>query len=303
MGATTNYIAKEKIQLFSSRSNLWGIWLVFHVWAVIFGTITFFAIYPNALTFIFAFIMVGARQHGLTILMHDCAHGILFKNRKLNDFVGYYLLGAPYGGDMYVYRKYHLTHHRFTQSEADPDLPLSAKYPLSRASMIRKLLRDMTGMTYLRLKLVQYKMDRGASKVDGFDTFKRRSPWPTLIANAIIFIIFFALGHPWLYLTLWLLPLVTIFFVIIRVRNIAEHALTTRDDNPLTHARTTRANLLARIILAPYWVNYHVEHHAYMYVPCYHLKALHAEMGAQGHHEHMELKPNYLSIFKMAITG
>ena len=303
MGATSNYIAKEKIKSFATRSNAWGFGLVLHVWGVIFGVIALFAMFPNIFTFLFAFIIVGARQHGLTILMHDTAHGILFKNRKINDFVGYYLLGAPYGGDMLTYRKYHLTHHRFTQSEDDPDLSLSVKYPLSRASMTRKLLRDITGMTYLRLKLVQFKMRNSDATMDGIDTFERRSAWPTLISNTVIFAVFFAFGHPWLYLTLWLLPLVTIFFAIIRVRNIAEHALTTRDDNPLTHARTTRANLLARIFLAPYWVNYHVEHHAYKYVPCYHLKALHAEMGAQGHHEHMDLKPNYLSIFKMAITG
>ena len=146
-------------------------------------------------------------------------------------------------------------------------------------------------------------MSKGAEKIDGIDTFERRSAWPTIISNGILFAIFFAFGHPWLYLTLWLLPLVTIFFAIIRVRNIAEHALTTRDDNPLTHARTTHANILARIFLAPYWVNYHIEHHAYMYVPCYHLKALHTEMGTQGHHDHMEMKPNYRSIFRMAITG
>ena len=303
MGAIADYIPKGKIKRVSSRSNFWGAWLVFHVWAVIFGSIALFAIFPNILTFIFAFVTVAARQHGMTILMHDCAHGILFKNKKVNDFVGYYILGAPYGGDMYSYRKYHLRHHRFTQSEDDPDLPLSVKYPLSRASMTRKILRDITGLTYLRLKMVQFKMKKGAIKTDGFDTFERRSPWPTFITNVVLFLMFFAVGHPWLYLTLWLLPLVTIFFAIIRIRNIAEHALTTRDDNPLTHARTTKANLLARIFLAPYWVNYHVEHHAYMYVPCYHLKALHDEMGNAGQFEHMEIKPNYRSVLKMAITG
>lgn len=303
MGATTNFIPKEKIRALSQRSNLWGAWLVFHAWAVIICSIAAFIIWPNVFTFLFAFIMVGARQHGLSVLMHDTAHGVLFANRTLNDFVGHYILGASYGGDMHAYRKYHLTHHRFAQSDDDPDLPLSVKYPLSRQSMTRKLLRDISGLTYIRLRLAHFKMKRGAKKIDGIESFQKSSSWPTIIANIVIFAAFLALGYPWLYFALWLLPLFTIFFAIIRIRNIAEHAMTTRDDNPLTHARTTQANMLARIILAPYWVNYHVEHHAYMYVPCYRLKALHSEMGAAGHHSNMELKPNYLSVLKTAITG
>ena len=303
MGATTNFIPIEKVRLLSKRSNLWGAWLVFHAWAVMIGFIAIFIIWPNIFTFLLAFIMVGARQHGLSVLMHDCAHGVLFANKKLNDFIGHYILGASYGGDMHSYRKYHLTHHKFAQSDNDPDLPLSVKHPLSRASMTRKLLRDITGLTYLRLRIASLKMKHGGSKIDGADAFDKGSSWPTIIANIIIFATFFAIGHPWLFLTLWLLPLFTVFFVIIRIRNIAEHAITTRDDNPLTHARTTRANIFARIILAPYWVNYHVEHHAYMFVPCYRLKALHAEMGRAGYHAKMEIKPNYLSVLKIAITG
>jgi len=59
--------------------------------------------------------------------------------------------------------------------------------------------------------------------------------------------------------------------------------MTSNDDNPLTHARTTYTNIFEKIFFGPYWVNYHVEHHAYMFVPCYRLKALHKEM--IGHHE------------------
>ena len=303
MGATTDYIDKDKVRSLAKRSNLWGAWLVLHAWGVIAGSIAIFIIWPNIFTFLFAFVMVAARQHGLSVLMHDCAHGILFENKRLNDFVGSYVLGAPYGGDMHSYRKYHLTHHRFTQSDADPDLPLSAKYPLPRASMTRKLLRDITGLTYLRIRFASFKMKHGGTKIEGADAFDTGSPWPTFLSNLIIFAIFWAVGHPWLFVTLWLLPLFTLFFAIIRIRNIAEHALTTHDDNPLTHARTTQANLPARIILAPYWVNYHVEHHAYMYVPCYRLKALHREMGSAGHHVDMEMKPNYKSVLKIAVTG
>lgn len=303
MVAAINYVSKDRIKQLSKRSDLWGAWLVTHVWGVIIAAIAGFILWPNAVSFIAAFLIIGSRQHGLAVLMHEAAHGILFKNRTLNDLAGQYLLAAPYGADMYSYRRYHLKHHRYAQSENDPDLPLSVKYPLSRASMTRKLLRDMFGLTYIRLRLAALNANKGRGKPDGIEAFEKSSMWPTLIANVIIFGGFLAIGHPWLFLGLWLLPLVTWFFVIIRIRNIAEHAVTTRDDNPLTHARTTRAGWLARIFLAPYWVNYHIEHHAYMYVPCYRFKALHLDLGKAGYHNDMDIKDNYLSVLNIAITG
>ena len=234
--------------------------------------------------------------------MHDAAHRALFKTKALNEFVGKYLLGAPYGGDLEGYRKYHLKHHRHAQTDLDPDLPLSLKFPVSKASLRRKLFRDMTGQTYLRLRLATLKMKKGeAPIIEGSDAFQKSSPWPYLISNALIFGVFAAIGQWWVYIALWLLPSWTWFFVVLRLRNITEHAMTTFDDNPLTHARTTYTNILEKIFFGPYWVNYHVEHHAYMYVPCYRLKALHKEM--IGHHDKMEIKHSYASVLKAATTG
>ena len=302
MGATTSYISKARIKELAQRSDLWGAWLTFHVWFVVIAAMSVFIIWPNVVTFILAFLLIGSRQHGMAILMHDAAHGILFKTKSLNEFVGQYLLGAPYGGDLESYRKYHLKHHRFTQSELDPDLPLSKKYPVSKASLRRKLLRDISGLTYFRLQLVTLRMKKGeASDIEGSDAFQKTSPWPYLITNVIIFTILALLGHWWIYFALWLAPLWTWFFAVLRLRNITEHAITTYDDNPLTHARTTHTNIFEKIFFGPYWVNYHVEHHAYMFVPCYRLKALHKAM--INHHDKMEIKTGYLSVIKLATTG
>ena len=198
MGATTDYIARDDARALAQRSNLWGAFLLCHVWGVVIASVAMFVIWPNALTFILAFILITARQHGMAILMHDAAHRSLFKSKWMNDFAGQYLLASAYGADLHSYRKYHLKHHRFAQSENDPDLPLAIKYPLSRASMTRKLLRDVFGLTYLRLRIAQFKVKRGAQKIDGLDTFEKESSLPSLMVNLIIFAIFWAVGHPWL---------------------------------------------------------------------------------------------------------
>lgn len=300
MKQARNYIPKDELRRLAKRSDLWGAWLTLHVWGVIALAVAAYILVPHPLVYAASFLIIGSRQHGIAILVHETAHGILFKTKSINEFVGKYILGAPYGGDMEAYRHYHLKHHRFTQSENDPDLPLSAKFPTSKKSLMRKFLRDVTGRTFLRLRLASWKMKNSDTIIEGSDAFQKTSPIPFYISNALLFGVFILISHPWLYLTLWLLPLWTWFFAVLRLRNIAEHAGTTTDDNPLTHARTTHANVIERILFAPYWVNYHVEHHAYMFVPCYRLKALHKAMVAHGHAPDMEIQKDYGAVLKLA---
>jgi len=300
--AKNTYIDKTEIKTLSQRSNLWGAYLVFHVWATIIATGAMAVIWPNVITIPLAILIIGSRQHGMSVLVHEAAHGTLFANKAINDFAGQYILGVPYGGDMRSYRRYHLRHHKYAQSENDPDLGLSAKFPVTKASLRRKFIRDITGQTYLRLRLAQMQPGK-MEEIPGSDAFQKTSPWPSLIVNALMFGALAALGYWWAYFVLWLLPLFTWFYAVIRLRNIAEHAMTTNDDNPLTHARTTRAGWLARIFFAPYYVNYHVEHHAYMYVPCYMLPKLHRRLIALGHGEEMETKPNYRAVLRAASTA
>lgn len=276
---------------------MWGAWLTIHVWGVIITAWVVAIIWTNPLTIVLAILLVGSRQHGLSILAHDAAHGVLFKTKALNEFVGIWLLAAPYGGDMLSYRRYHLKHHRYTQSEDDPDLGLSAKFPVTKASLRRKFIRDLTGQTFLRIQIANFK----SKPEPGMEAFEKTSFWPYLITNVVLFLGLAALGQWWVYPVLWVLPMATWFMAVLRNRNIAEHALTTTDGNVLTQARTTHANWAARIFLAPYWVNYHVEHHAYMYVPCWQLPHLHRAMA--DHHADMEMQPGYARVLTLATAG
>ncbi len=52
-----------------------------------------FRAWTNPLSFIIAVIVIGGRQLGLVILMHDAAHRALFKNTRLNDTLGAFLCG------------------------------------------------------------------------------------------------------------------------------------------------------------------------------------------------------------------
>jgi fatty acid desaturase len=85
-----------------------------------------------------------------------------------------------------------------------------------------------------------------------------------------------------------------------RVRNIAEHALVPDNDDPFRNARTTLASPLVALFLAPYWVNYHVEHHLLMWVPCYNLPKLQRMLTAKGLRPRMEIQPSYRAVLALA---
>jgi fatty acid desaturase len=100
---------------------------------------------------------------------------------------------------------------------------------------------------------------------------------------------------------LWVLPQATWFPVITRLRNIAEHACIARGEpDPLRQARTTRAGWIARSALAPYWVNYHCEHHLFTNLPCWNLPVAHAILSQRGTTANMEIQPNYLTLLRLA---
>ena len=304
--AQNTYIPKDEIKLLSLRSDLMGFWLILHCWGAIIAAAALFIIWPNIVTFIAAIAIIGSRQLGLSILMHDGAHGLLFKNQKLNAFFGQYFLAYPVGADMPSYRKYHLVHHLNTQQENDPDLSLSAPFPITRKSLHRKIFRDLTGQTAYKIRvgqLIETLKESKSPPMDGARAFAVSNIAGPYIINLVLFLMCWGVGYWWAFFVLWLLPLLTVFQLVQRIRNIAEHALTSHDTNPLHHARTTKANWLARAFIAPYWVNYHVEHHAYMYVPCWQLKSLHKALEREGHTEHMEMQNSYRDVLRLAASA
>jgi fatty acid desaturase len=233
----------------------------------------------------------------------------LFKTRALNEFAGEWLCGRPILAELGSYRHYHLSHHRFTQSDKDPDLTLSAKFPTTRASLVRKFMRDLTGQTGVKQLMAQIVMsfrlagDEDAIKAaqsDAAQAFKARDLWKSLPVFAGIMLLMSLLGDWWYGLVFWLLPYLTWFQLVLRIRNIAEHGATEQSDNPLRNVRTTMAGPLARGFLAPYWVNYHLEHHLVMHMPCWRLPRLHALLLQKGLKDRMRLSPSYHSALKEA---
>jgi fatty acid desaturase len=294
-----DYFTPEEWAKLTPRSQWKGPLLIAHCWATILAAGVMAVVWP--ITIPLAVMIIGARQLGLAILMHDAAHGALHPNLKVNDWAAEWLCNPG----VERYRKYHLAHHKFAQQAEDPDLVLSAPFPITRTSLWRKVARDLTGQTFFKQRFGgAYRKARAspsfgaAMKVVTDEVVRQRR---FLIGNLAGLLVLSLAGYWWTWLVLWMLPMATWYPLVTRLRNIAEHACVAKDEpDPLRHARTTRANWLERLLIAPYYVNYHCEHHMFMHLPCYSLPRAHRILTAKGMTERMEVRTGYVQVLRMA---
>lgn len=245
-------------------------------------------------------IVIGIQQHGLFILAHESAHYRLFKSRALNDAVGR-AIGMASGISMCTYRVIHRLHHNNLYTDEDPDTAIHGGYPRGVAYLWKKLALDLAGVNawktfayFFGAPALNTVTHRAARPLDdtspALRASARRDRWLVLAVQSGAPLIAWALGglHALLlYAVLWLLPLLTVLQPILRLRAVAEHGAVTDLSSPLTAARCNRTfgslgNWLARALIFPHHVNYHLEHHLYPAVPHYHLPALHRLLRNKG---------------------
>ena len=276
-----DYLSKEDVARFTGKSDLraWALFLA--NWLSIIVIFAVVGLYPNVFTVLVAWLLLAGRQLGLSVLMHDAGHRTLFKTPWLNDVIGQWFCGLPVFSDMPSYARGHLQHHRKAGTHDDPDLPNYAAYPVSRESFKRKVVRDLSGQT--GMKLLGY-IAKGASGIISHEQRDSAKPFLQMLSvQLVILIALAAFGIAWVYL-IWLGAFLTTFMLVIRVRQVAEHAAVPDlyDTDPRMNTRTVEAPWWQRWLFAPNGVNFHMEHHFMASVPCYRLSALHEHLRKKG---------------------
>jgi fatty acid desaturase len=216
-----------------------------------------------------------ARTHAaFAALSHEAAHRLLFPNKRVNDWVGRWVVGYPGFISTDLYRRGHMAHHKEEFGPNEPDMNLYVGYPVSRASLRRKLTRDALGISgWKNLRSVL----RGARMTGGFARHARC----LLGVQLGLLVAATAVGRPELYL-LWFVPWMTSWRVINRLRAIAEHGGMEHSKDRRRTTHTVRQHALARFFLVPYNIGWHLAHHVDMGVPWRNLPRMHAELRASG---------------------
>jgi fatty acid desaturase len=296
-------IRPEEIRALSIPSSFNSLVAVVSDWLLVAAAFALTIYFPHPAVFVTCFLFMARQQLAFAILMHDASHRRLMKSTVWNDYIGQFLCAGPLFFSMYSYQKLHLKHHREPLAPDDPDLSLTGGYPIPWISLMRKLLRDASGLSYIKFIRYFIYMARKpkAANVEGAaaarGTTAQREVGPPelksqgsggrismsmivvsmLLPNFLMWSILFLAGHGWYYLFFWVLPAVTFLQVLLRIRGITEHAGYQPNADQRLNARTV-LNPVQTFIFAPHNVNYHIEHHVYPAVPFHNLPKLHRLM-------------------------
>ncbi len=317
----TDLFTREEIRALRERSDLRGAWAIVATWAVIAGALAFTGWglaqpwYIAAPAVAAGVAVLGGRQLALAILTHEATHRTLFRTPRLNDAPVDWLCARPIGLHLEKYRAHHFIHHTKTGTAEDTDISLVEGLPTTRRSLLRKFLRDLSGLTGLKYLFGFFLMNAGlmkwtvASDVTWLPregrrwwhfagTFTRNAA-PTIMTNALIALVLAALGHGLLWFA-WLAAYLIPYPLFLRIRALAEHAVTSRSADMFENTRTTRAGIIARMFVAPFRVNYHIEHHVMPSVPFYRLPAMHRMLRQRGA---VSSPPGYWRVLEIVSSG
>jgi len=314
--STTNWrqaFTKEELAELREHSDLRGWLMVMTDYGMIAASMALVAFFPNTLTVLAALIIIGTRQLGLAVIFHEAAHRCLFNNRRLNDWAGNWLAAYPIFLSADMYRPHHLDHHGKTWGETDPDRVLAEGFPVSKTSMARKVLRDLSGLTGLKQLIgtsyVAYKVIRGQEVNPG--TLPMRLDRQrmiamvvgTLVTNGLLFGVLWLFGHPLLYL-LWFGAWMTTHKLVVRLRSMAEHAAVPTPDSSdsFGNTRTTLTSWWERLLIAPHDVGFHLEHHLVITIPHYKLGRFHRMLSERGMLEEACVERGYLRVLRKMVA-
>lgn len=225
-----------------------------------------------------AVLVIGARQRGLSTLLHDCAHGVGVADRRLQMFVGTLLTAYPIFQQHYAYKTSHVfTHHpKLGSPEADPDLRFfieqgayrqSATAAYVRRVVLLPLLGSQT-WAYLRyLVRNRWRVLTGAERRPLTDAPVQRRKRALDRAGFWLFwgaVVALAWSGGWLLglLLFWVVPYLTSFQILGWYIELSEHTPLVRDSNVDLHmTRNRKSRGWEKFLTGIHNDNYHLEHH------------------------------------------
>jgi fatty acid desaturase len=246
----------------------------------------------NPISYVVAFLLMGRAHAQLLALMHESVHRLLFRNRKLNDFAGRWLLGYMSFVNTDGYRYVHMAHHREEFGPNEPDIPLYANYPITRASFWRKMRRDGLGSTGFRMLRGQF---LSIFKTDPQQLNTQRKIFALHFALLILSVIFI---NPWVYVMLWLLPYITVWRVMNRLRSIAEHGGLRADSDRRITTHSVKQHLFSSFFFVPFNLGWHIAHHTDSGIPFRSLPKYHRQLRASGFVTDTYEYSSYLAIWR-----
>jgi fatty acid desaturase len=251
-------------------------------------------------TSLVAIILVATRQNILALLIHEQAHCLGFKSKPgdmiVNLLAAYPMLLITVEG----YSQIHLSHHRFYFTNKDPDILRKTGpdwvFPMSLSNLLKLFATDLFG-----LNLFKFIMGKKAKK--DFNLYKRPSTIPSWIRPCyyLILVGIITWTHTWtIFLLYWLLPLVTVFQVIVRWGALCEHQYIP-GNNIIETSPLIEPQWLGKLILPNLNFNLHPYHHFCPGIPFNGLPKAHAIFKREGLVNEKNVFKGYGAYFRYLI--
>lgn len=261
--------------------------------------------FSNMLVYLICCILIGTRLYALYSLLHEAIHYHLIAKRNLNDLITILFLSGPLFISLKKMRKEHFAHHKYLHTELDPE-SANLKYkefqfPKSGFSLFMILFKDITGINFIYYKFLKLKslMKQPVNMKWPFPVSDRYDLGILLYYSTLTGIIFY-FNFQFYFLILYIIPYITIYQFLNRLRFYTEHRNLEPDTKYKT--RTLKLNALQRFFFSPYNLGYHTEHHLYPNVPFYHLPELHNELIKKNEFSrNMIVEKDFFSIFKLFV--
>ncbi len=225
------------------------------------------------------FIAINSRlspQNKLFVMFHEFAHYRFINNKAASEWVGDILLAWPLGTTVDSYRKNHLAHHRYTNTEQDPDWVVKVgsqhfTFPQKWQYALANIVGYLVTINSIRdMRSILARLNKESDKVPRPYKLKRLAFYVAVLGVI-------GLTGSWLGLLMyWIVPYFTVFLLFLYLRSVAEHFGSMDYEHELGSSRTVYPHLWERAFFAPHNVNYHLDHHLYPSVPFYNLPQLHA---------------------------
>ena len=222
------------------------------------------------------FIAMGLTEYRLYFPLHEAAHRLLFRERRLNDFAGTVLASLLFTS-FPAFRNEHIAHHTHLGTERDPGAADYRFALTTRWQLVRFLLAPLAGGTLLG-KITNLLGHRERAGSGALAMVKAMLP-TAAIQLAIAVAVCVPRMELWRYPVLAVLPFVTIFLFLSRMRMFLEHGTLSNPSQGATSAvvaRTFTGYGWDSWLLSGYSFRFHYEHHKQPTIPGSSLAEVHA---------------------------
>lgn len=230
-----------------------------------------------------AVLVIGARQRGLSTILHDAAHGVLAESRALRFVLGTLFTGYPIFQQFYAYQKSHVrSHHPYLgDPERDPDLNFYLNQKVyerapARWYVFRNMILPAVGSrTFAYLKyLVDYRLKRiklgWSQKSEKEENRWERYTFLTFWAAVVGLCAWFGLlAELFLF---WVVPYLTSFQILGWYIELSEHTPYVETETvDLYMARNRKSRGLEKFLTGIHNDHYHLDHHLNPAIPYWNL--------------------------------